>query len=107
MCNLAEAGGLSVEAYLTGEACSPVKHEYLAGGVFAMAAASEAHVTIAGNVLALLRAHVRGGPCRVSIAVMNGWILQPVPAQGRLHLLSLGFGCSLEDIFEDVPGQQA
>ncbi len=189
MSNLAEAEGLTVDEYLAGEACSPVKHEYVAGEVFAMAGAGEAHVTIAGNVFALLRAHVRGGPCRVYIADMklqveraqaffypdvfvtcdpadaaepiakrqpkavievlsesteaydrgakfaayrqspsleeyvlidsrtrsvevfrrhpDGWILQPVPADGRLDLLSLGFGCSLEEIYEDVSGQQA
>ena len=30
-----------------------------------MAGASDAHVTVAGNVFAVLRAYVRGGPCRV------------------------------------------
>ena len=36
-----------------------------------MAGASDAHVTVAGNVFAMLRAHVRGGPCRVYIADMK------------------------------------
>lgn len=189
MSNLAEAGAISVDDYLAGEAVSPVKHEYVAGEVFAMAGAGEAHVTIALNLAALLRAHVRGGPCRVYIADMklqveraqaffypdvfvtcdpadaaepiekrcakavievlsesteaydrgakfaayrqspsleeyvlidsrtrsvevfrrhpDGWMLQSVPTDGRLELLSLGFGCSLDDIYEDVAEDQA
>jgi Uma2 family endonuclease len=184
MPELAEAPFITLEDYLAGEAVSPVKHEYVAGEVFAMAGASDAHVTVAGNVFALLRAHVRGGPCRVYIADMKlrvdpaqscfypdvfvtcdpadlgettakqrpkvvievlsestegydrggkfaayrrlpsleefvlidsrsrsvevfrrhpeGWVLQPVPDEGRLELLSLGFGCGLDAIYEDV-----
>ena len=184
MPNLAEAPSISVEDYLAGEAVSPIKHEYVAGEVFAMAGASDAHVTVAGNLFAMLRAHVRGGPCRVYIADMKlridlaqaffypdvfvtcnaadlgeatakqhpkaiievlsestegydrggkfaayrrlpsleeyvlidsrtrsvevfrrhseGWVLQPVPDDGRLELLSLGFGCGLDAIYEDV-----
>lgn len=184
MSNLAEIPFVSVADYLAGEALSPLKHEYVAGEVFAMAGASEEHVTIAGNLFALLRAHVRGGPCRVYIADMklrveraqaffypdvfvtcaaadaqrptakeearvvievlsesteaydrgakfgsyrelaslqeyvlidsrrrsveafrrhpDGWILQPVPEDGRLALASLGFECSMDAIYEDV-----
>jgi Uma2 family endonuclease len=184
MPKLAEAPCISVEDYLAGEAVSPVKHEYVAGEVFAMAGASDAHVTVAGNIFAMLRAHVRGGPCRVYIADMKlrvdpaqscfypdvfvtcdpadlgeatakqrpkvvievlseategydrggkfaayrrlpsleeyvmidsrsrsvevfrrhpeGWVLHPVPDEGRLKLLSLGFGCGLDAIYEDV-----
>jgi Uma2 family endonuclease len=71
MSNLAEISRLSVADYLAGETDSPVKHEYVAGEVFAMAGASEAHATIALNLAALLRAHVRGGPCRVYISDMK------------------------------------
>jgi Uma2 family endonuclease len=68
---LAEAGSISVEEYLAGEAVAPVRHEYVAGEVFAMAGATEEHATIALNVAVLLRAHVRGSPCRVYIADMK------------------------------------
>ncbi|WP_295881140.1 Uma2 family endonuclease [uncultured Thiohalocapsa sp.] len=71
MSNLAEIPYITVDDYLAGEAGSPVKHEYIAGEVFAMADAGDEHVTIAGNLFALLRAHVRGGPCRVYIADMK------------------------------------
>ena len=184
MSNLAEAPVITVDDYLAGESVSPVKHEYVAGEVFAMAGASEEHVTIALNVAALLRAHVRGGPCRVYIADMklrvervqaffypdvfvtceaadaaeptvkararvvvevlsesteaydrgakfasyrqlqtlqeyvlidsrsrsvevfrrhpDGWLLHPVPDDGRRSLATLGFDCTLDAIYEDV-----
>ncbi|GAA3991170.1 Uma2 family endonuclease [Comamonas faecalis] len=47
------------DAYLAWEAEQPTKHEYLAGEVFAMAGAPDAHVTIAGNVYMALRNHLR------------------------------------------------
>ena len=59
------------EAYLEWEQQNAVKHEYLAGEVFAMAGAKDSHVTVAGNLFALLRNHVRGGPCRVYMADMK------------------------------------
>ena len=71
MSNLAEVPFITVDDYLAGEVVSPLKHEYLDGEVFAMAGASEEHVTIALNLASLLRAHVRGGPCRVYMADMK------------------------------------
>lgn len=184
MSNLAEVSYISADDYLAGECVSPVKHEYVDGEVFAMAGATEAHVTVTLNVAAMLRAHVRGGPCRVYMADMKlrvasarafyypdcfvtcdpgdadrslakegarvvievlsdgteaydrggkfaayrqlptleeyvlidsrkrsvevfrrqagGWMLEPVPADGRLCLHTLGFECSLDAVYEDV-----
>ena len=62
---------LTPDDYLRLEADSPTKHEYIDGEVFAMAGASDGHVTIAGNLFALLRSHVRGRGCRVYIADMK------------------------------------
>jgi Uma2 family endonuclease len=62
---------LSAAEYLTHEQDSPIKHEYRDGDLYAMAGASEAHVTIAGNIFALLRSHVRGSGCRVYMADMK------------------------------------
>lgn len=59
------------DAYLAWEAEQPIKHEYLAGEVFAMAGASDAHVTIALNVAMALRNHLRGQPCSVYISDMK------------------------------------
>lgn len=57
--------------YLAWEAAQTEKHEYIAGEVFMMAGASDAHVTISLNLAAALRAHLRGKPCRTYIADMK------------------------------------
>lgn len=61
----------TADQYLEWESRQTEKHEYLAGEVFAMAGASDAHVTICGNLFAALRAHLRGKPCRAYIADMK------------------------------------
>ncbi|MFZ4641683.1 MAG: Uma2 family endonuclease [Nodosilinea sp.] len=66
---------LSPEAYLQLEQQSQTKHEYINGAVYAMAGASDAHVTIAGNLFARLLSHLRGSGCRVYIADMKVRIL--------------------------------
>ncbi|NER84667.1 MAG: Uma2 family endonuclease [Leptolyngbya sp. SIO1D8] len=65
---------LTPAEYLQLEAQSPSKHEYMDGEVYAMAGASDAHVTIAGNLFALLRSHMRGSGCRVYISDMKARI---------------------------------
>jgi Uma2 family endonuclease len=67
----APAPAFTAEQYLAWEQQQASKHEYLRGEVYAMAGASDAHVTIAGNLFAALRAHLRGGPCRTYIADMK------------------------------------
>jgi Uma2 family endonuclease len=62
---------VSPEAYLAAEAESTVKHEYIRGYVYAMAGASDAHVTIALNLASAIRSHVRQTGCRVFIADMR------------------------------------
>lgn len=62
------------EEYLTQEKLSPIKHEYIDGQVYAMAGASDAHVTIAGNLFALLRNYLRGSGCRVYMSDMKAHI---------------------------------
>lgn len=65
---------ISPEEYLQMEKISDLKHEYIDGQVYAMAGASDAHVTIAGNLFALLRNHIRNSGCRVYIADMKARI---------------------------------
>jgi Uma2 family endonuclease len=55
---------VSVEDYLSGELISPVKHEYLAGVVYAMAGARNVHNVIATNVLGSLHSRLRSKPCQ-------------------------------------------
>jgi len=50
---------LTPDQYLTMEEQSPIKHEYIDGQIYAMAGASDPHVTIALNLATLLRSHVR------------------------------------------------
>jgi Uma2 family endonuclease len=71
MSNLDVSSFMTVNDYLAGEAESPVKHEYVDGEVFAMGGASDAHVAISLNLASLLRAHLRGGPCRVYVIGMK------------------------------------
>ncbi|MBE9256233.1 Uma2 family endonuclease [Dolichospermum sp. LEGE 00246] len=65
---------ITPEEYLELEENSPVKHEYIDGYIYAMAGALDAHITIAGNLFALLRNHVRGSGCRVYISDMKARI---------------------------------
>lgn len=53
--------------YLTYEAQSPIRHEYIAGEIFAMTGASIRHNVIAGHLFAELRSHLKGPPCRALI----------------------------------------
>jgi Uma2 family endonuclease len=55
----------SFEAYLELEEVSPVKHEFLAGEVWAMAGGTPDHAAISVNVSTLLSTSLRGRPCRV------------------------------------------
>ena len=66
-----EKQAFSAEDFLTWEAGQVMKHEFIAGEVFAMAGAGDAHVTISLNVAAALRSHLRGKPCRTYIADMK------------------------------------
>lgn len=61
----------SADEYLAFENESTEKHEFINGEIYAMAGASDAHVTISGNIFAALKAHLRGNPCRSFIADMK------------------------------------
>ena len=61
---IAQHQQLSEEDYLRLEAASPIKSEFVAGNIYAMTGASLRHNVIAGNIFTILRAHVRGSPCR-------------------------------------------
>jgi Uma2 family endonuclease len=62
---------MSPEEYLAAEAERDSKHEYIRGEVFAMAGATDAHVTVAGNIFFALKGHLRGSDCRTFIADMK------------------------------------
>jgi Uma2 family endonuclease len=69
--NVAYARFFTADDYLAWEREQDIKHEYLRGEVYAMAGARDAHVTVSLNVASLLRAHLRGTPCRTFISDMK------------------------------------
>jgi Uma2 family endonuclease len=62
---------MTAEDFLAWDEHETLKHEFVRGEVFAMAGAEEAHVTATGNLYILLRAHLRGSPCRVFMLDMK------------------------------------
>jgi Uma2 family endonuclease len=62
---------LSEAEYLENEKASAVRHEYLAGLVYAMAGASATHNLIALTIASRLRAHLRGGPRQTFMSDMK------------------------------------
>jgi Uma2 family endonuclease len=60
-----------MEDYLAFEQASDFRHEFVAGQIFAMVGARDAHTQVAGNLYARLRQHLRGSGCRVFISDMK------------------------------------
>ena len=71
MSAVAKPEPISIEEYLEGERLSEVRHEYVAGYVYAMAGASDDHNRIAGNIFGELRERLRGKPCEAFINDMK------------------------------------
>jgi len=65
---------MSVDEYLEAEKDAAMRHEYVAGQIFAMAGASDAHNTIALSFASRVRSELRGSSCRVYISDMKVWI---------------------------------
>jgi Uma2 family endonuclease len=62
---------LTIEEYLKFEQDEVIRHEYVAGQIFAMAGASEEHNLIVTNIISLLRPHLRGSSCRAFVSDMK------------------------------------
>jgi Uma2 family endonuclease len=62
---------LTAEEYLKLEQDAEIRHEYVAGQIYAMSGASEAHNLIVGNIFAILRPHLRGSSCRSFVSDMK------------------------------------
>jgi len=62
---------ISVDDYLEGEKLSEVRHEYVAGRVYAMAGASDDHNRIVGNIFSVLHQRLRGKRCEPFMADMK------------------------------------
>lgn len=55
---------LTPQQYLEMERTAEFRSEFVAGEVYAMAGASDGHVTITGNLSALFKPHLRGSGCK-------------------------------------------
>ena len=62
---------LTVADYLSGELISDVKHEFIDGGIIAMAGASANHGTIAVNVSRKMGNHLEDNSCRIFVSDMK------------------------------------
>ena len=94
MSALSQQPYLTPDQYLQIEETGNIKHEYIDGQSYAMAGASDAHVTIAGNLFALLRGHVRGSDCRVYISDMKARI----EALNRFYYPDVMVSCDSRDL---------
>ena len=88
-----QSSNLTPEEYLQLEAKSDIKHEYIDGEIYAMAGATDTHVTIAGNIFALLLSHLRGSGCRVYISDMK----VRIEAQNRFYYPDVLVTCEDRD----------
>ena len=84
---------LSPAQYLALEESSTVKHEYIDGEIYAMAGATDAHVTLTGNLFAALLSHLRGGGCRVYFSDMKA----RVEAINRYYYPDIMVTCDSKD----------
>jgi Uma2 family endonuclease len=55
----------SFRDYLEVEEVSTIKHEFLAGEIYAMAGGTPEHAALSAALIVLVGAHLRGGPCRI------------------------------------------
>jgi Uma2 family endonuclease len=84
---------LSPDDYLAAEAQAEIKHEYHDGEVFAMAGASDEHVTIVGNLMFLLLPHTRKRGCRPYSSDMK----VRIESANRFYYPDLLVTCDLRD----------
>ena len=57
----------TVGDFLEWEAQQPERYEFIDGRILGMVGGTAAHATIKGNVFAVLRTRLQGGPCRVFV----------------------------------------
>jgi Uma2 family endonuclease len=62
---------MTADDFLKWEAEQPERHEFIEGEIFAMVGVTRQHATVAGNVFARLKQHLKATPCRVYMADMK------------------------------------
>jgi len=71
MASVRKIDWLSVEDYLVAEEVAEVRHEYVAGAVYAMVGATARHNRIAVRLASRLESHLAGSPCQTFISDMK------------------------------------
>ena len=61
---LAAKLNITPEDYLAAEIDAPTRSEYVQGEIYAMAGASDGHVTVSTNLITLIKPHLRGSGCK-------------------------------------------
>lgn len=84
---------MSAGDFLDWDTRQQVKHEFVAGELFAMAGASKAHATVALNVALALREKLRGTPCSTYVSDMK----VRVEAADAFFYPDVVVGCSAAD----------
>lgn len=95
---------VSVDDYLAGEQKSSVKHEYVAGLVYAMVGAKNAHNIIASNALISPGQQLQGKPCRAFNSDTK--IRIRLSDQTRFYYPDVSVVCRpnpQSDVFQDFP----
>lgn len=91
--------------YLEPKEQSDTKHEYVDGYVYAMAGASDAHVTITGNLVALVRPLLRGRGCKAYASDMRMAVFNSEGAKtkaGAYYYPDYFITCSRADLHPDA-----
>jgi Uma2 family endonuclease len=88
---------LTVQEYLKAEEKSEIRHEYIAGQVFAMSGSSKEHNTITLNIASRVRSHLRGGSCSVFMADMKVRIELPDEGKNIFYYPDVIVKSDLED----------
>lgn len=91
--------------YLDLEQQGATKYEYVDGYVYAMAGATDAHVTINGNLVALVRPMLRGRGCKGYASDMRMAVFNPEGAKskvGAYYYPDYFITCSKADLHPDA-----
>ncbi len=95
---------ITVEDFLAGEQKSAVKHEYVAGRIYAMSETQNAHNIIASNALISMGRPLNGKPCRAFNSDTK--IRVRMSNQTRFYYPDVSVICRpnpQSDVFQDLP----
>lgn len=85
---------ISLEEYHEIERTSEIKYEYIDGHIYAMPGGTTDHATIAGNMFAALKAHLRGKTCK---AFNSDVKVQPSEDENPSYYPDVTVTCDPED----------